>query len=134
MNAEGPAVRPTRQRAAISALLDRTEDFRTAQEIHDQLRRNGDSIGLTTVYRTLQALADSGAVDVLRTATGEAMYRRCATAGHHHHLVCRQCGTTVEIKDPAAESWIRKVAERHRFSELSHTVDIFGLCRVCSAR
>ena len=105
MNRQAPAVRSTRQRAAVSTLLGRIEDFRTAQEIHEELRRNGDSIGLTTVYRSLQALADTGEVDVLRTASGEAMYRRCATATHHHHLVCRRCGTTVEIEGPAVESW-----------------------------
>ena len=134
MNRQAPAVRSTRQRAAVSALLNRIEDFRTAQEIHEELRRNGDSIGLTTVYRTLQTLADSGEVDVLRTASGEAMYRRCASLAHHHHLVCRQCGTTVEIEGPAVESWTRQVAERHGFSEVSHTLDVFGLCSACSAR
>ena len=91
-------VRATRQRAAVSALLDRLDDFRSAQDIHEELRRSGDGIGLTTVYRTLQTLADSGEVDVLRTASGEAVYRRCASAHHHHHLVCRRCGATVEIE------------------------------------
>ena len=85
-------LRSTRQRAAVSALLDRLDDFRSAQEIHEELRRTGEGIGLTTVYRTLQTLADGGEVDVLRTGTGEAVYRRCATADHHHHLVCRRCG------------------------------------------
>jgi Fur family ferric uptake transcriptional regulator len=134
MNRQAPAVRSTRQRAAVSALLSRIEDFRTAQEIHEELRRNGDSIGLTTVYRSLQALADTGEVDVLRAASGEAMYRRCATATHHHHLVCRRCGTTVEIEGPAVESWTRQVAERNGFAEVSHTLDVFGLCSACSAR
>ena len=64
------AVRATRQRAAVSAMLDRLDDFRSAQEIHDQLRRAGEGIGLTTVYRSLQALADGGEVDVLRTGSG----------------------------------------------------------------
>ena len=74
------AVGATRQRAAVSAMLDRLDDFRSAQEIHDQLRRAGEGIGLTTVYRSLQALADGGEVDVLRTGSGEAVYRRCASA------------------------------------------------------
>lgn len=125
--------RSTRQRAAVSALLDRTEDFRSAQELHEQLRRAGEGIGLTTVYRTLQGLADAGEVDVLRTDSGESVYRRCASADHHHHLLCRRCGTAVEIEGPAVESWAQKVAEAHGFSELSHTVEIFGLCRECSA-
>ena len=64
------AMRATRQRAAVSGLLDRVADFRSAQEIHEELRRVGEGIGLTTVYRTLQALADAGEVDVLRTGTG----------------------------------------------------------------
>lgn len=128
-------VRATRQRAAVSALLDRLDGFRSAQEIHEELRRTGEGIGLTTVYRTLQALADSGEVDVLRTGTGsgEAVYRRCATEDHHHHLVCRRCGATVEIEGPAVETWAQRVADAHGFSDLSHTVEIFGLCRECSA-
>ena len=124
--------RATRQRAAVSALLDRTVDFRSAQEIHEQLRRAGEGIGLTTVYRTLQGLAEAGQVDVLRTDSGESVYRRCTTVEHHHHLVCRRCGTAVEIEGPDVESWAQRVAEAHGFSEPSHTVEIFGLCRECS--
>ncbi len=125
------AVRSTRQRAAVSALLDRLDDFRSAQEIHEELRRTGDGIGLTTVYRTLQTLADGGEVDVLRTASGEAVYRRCATDEHHHHLVCRRCGSAEEIEGPAVESWAQNIAETHGYTELSHTVEIFGLCGHC---
>jgi len=125
--------RATRQRAAVSQLLDRLSDFRSAQEIHEELRRSGEGIGLTTVYRALQTLADGGQVDVLRTASGEAVYRRCDTAEHHHHLVCRRCGTAVEIEGPAVESWAQRVADEHGFTEPSHTVEIFGLCRECTA-
>ena len=128
------ALRATRQRAAVSALLDRLDDFRSAQEIHEELRRIGEGIGLTTVYRTLQTLADGGEVDVLRTGTGEAVYRRCDTADHHHHLVCRRCGYTVEIEGPDVESWAQRVADSHGFVELSHTAEIFGLCKDCGTR
>jgi len=126
-------LRSTRQRAAVSSLLDRLDDFRSAQEIHEELRRAGEGIGLTTVYRTLQTLADGGEVDVLRTASGEAVYRRCESAEHHHHLVCRRCGTAVEIEGPAVETWAQKIADTHGFTELSHTVEIFGLCRTCGS-
>ena len=128
------AQRSTRQRAAVSAMLDVLSEFRSAQEIHEELRRTGDGIGLTTVYRTLQTLADAGEVDVLRTGSGEAVYRRCTTADHHHHLVCRSCGLTVEIDGPAVETWAKRVAEQHGFSELSHTAEIFGLCSSCSSQ
>ena len=79
-------VRATRQRAAISALLENLDDFRSAQELHDELRRRGEGIGLTTVYRTLQAMAASGLVDTLRTDTGESVYRRCSDAVSYTHL------------------------------------------------
>ncbi|WP_084721701.1 Fur family transcriptional regulator [Rhodococcus marinonascens] len=123
-------VRATKQRSAISALLDDLDEFRSAQELHDELRKRGEGIGLTTVYRTLQTLADAGTVDVLRIDTGESVYRRCST-GHHHHLVCRACGYTVEVEGPTVEQWSQSVAEANDFSDVSHTVEIFGLCRDC---
>lgn len=103
-------VRATKQRSAISALLDDIEEFRSAQELHDELRKRGEGIGLTTVYRTLQTLADAGTVDVLRTDTGESVYRRCSS-GHHHHLVCRACGYTVEVEGPTVEQWSQSIAD-----------------------
>ena len=127
-----PGQRATRQRAAIADLLDELTDFRSAQEIHEELRRRGDGIGLTTVYRTLQALADAGEIDVLRTGTGEASYRRCSEH-HHHHLVCRRCGKTVEVEGPAVEHWAERVALQHGFAEVSHTVEILGVCADCRA-
>lgn len=124
------APRATRQRAAVSSALDDLDDFRSAQEIHDVLRHRGDNVGLSTVYRTLQALADGGEVDVLRTDDGESVYRRCST-GHHHHLVCRDCGRTVEVAGPAVERWADKVAAEHGFTDVSHTLEVFGTCDTC---
>jgi Fur family transcriptional regulator, ferric uptake regulator len=123
--------RPTRQRRAVAAALQSFDDFRSAQDIHDLLRRAGDNVGLSTVYRTLQALADGGEVDVLRAEDGEALYRRCSER-HHHHLVCRACGRTVEVAGPTVETWADAVASEHGFSEVSHTLEIFGTCPSCS--
>jgi len=123
-------LRLTRQRAAVSAALDSIDDFRSAQELHDLLKRRGDAVGLATVYRTLQALADAGEIDVLRTDDGEAIYRRCSS-GHHHHLVCRECGRTVEVEGPAVERWAAAIARQHGFSDVSHTIEVFGTCADC---
>lgn len=128
----GTAVRSTRQRAAISALLENVDEFRSAQELHDELRRRGEGIGLTTVYRTLQSLATAGHLDTLRTDTGESVYRRCSQH-HHHHLVCRVCGSTVEVQGGAAEAWAAEVAVENGFSDVSHTIEIFGVCGDCTA-
>ncbi|MGH3832401.1 MAG: Fur family transcriptional regulator [Pseudonocardiaceae bacterium] len=131
--APGQAQRPrsTRQRTAVSRLLDDTDGFRSAQEIHEKLRHRGEGVGLTTVYRTLQALAETGEIDVLRTTSGEALYRRCS-AHHHHHLVCRHCGRTVEVEGPTVELWAEQVADDHGFTDIDHTVEISGRCADCA--
>ncbi len=125
--------RATRQRAAVRLLLESTDDFRSAQDLHAQLRTAGEAVGLTTVYRTLQQLADSGEVDVLRTDEGEAVYRRCSDT-HHHHLVCRDCGRTIEVEGPAVERWAQTVAGEHGFVDAAHTVEIFGTCASCAGQ
>ena len=124
--------RPTRQRAAVEALLVDIDDFNSAQNLHARLRAQGQAVGLATVYRTLQAMATDGEVDMLRTVDGEAVYRRCST-GHHHHLVCRSCGRTVEVEGPAVESWADKVSAEHGFSNVRHTLEIIGTCSDCKA-
>jgi Fur family ferric uptake transcriptional regulator len=122
--------RRTRQRAAVDEVLAGRPEFRTAQEIHDELRHRGDRVGLTTVYRTLQTMTDAGELDAIRTADGETAYRRCST-GHHHHLVCRRCGRTVEVFGPAVENWANAVAVENGFREVSHDLEIFGTCDRC---
>ena len=128
-----PGVRTTRQRTAVAEVLSTVDGFRSAQELHDLLRKEGASVGLTTVYRHLQALADVGQIDRLRTDDGEAVYRRCPTAAHHHHLVCRGCGRSVEVEGPEVEAWASAVASEHGFTEVSHTVEVFGTCGTCAS-
>lgn len=126
--------RMTRQRSAVTEVLADTEDFRSAQQLHETLRSRGHGIGLATVYRTLQSLADGGEVDVLRTTDGEAVYRRCARREHHHHLICRGCGATVEIEGPGVEAWAAQVGAAHGFEEIEHVVELWGTCARCAAR
>lgn len=128
---ESTGRRPTRQRAAVTETLSEIDDFTSAQSLHERLRTKGASVGLATVYRTLQTMASDGEVDVLRTDEGEAVYRRCST-GHHHHLVCRGCGRTVEVEGPAVERWAARVAQDHGFTDVEHTVELFGRCAECS--
>jgi Fur family ferric uptake transcriptional regulator len=123
--------RPTRQQAAVADLLGRSDDFLSAQAVHARLRDTGEPVGLATVYRTLQAMAEAGAVDVLRTDDGESVYRSCSTH-HHHHLVCRTCGRTVEVEGPAVEQWTDRVAREHGFSGVTHSLEIYGTCADCA--
>jgi len=123
--------RQTRQRAEILDLLEDVDEFRSAQQLHEMLRARGSSVGLATVYRAVQSLSEHGDVDVLRTEDGESVYRRCEQRSHHHHLVCRSCGATVEVEGPVVEKWTRSVAAAHGYSDVSHTLEIFGTCNSC---
>lgn len=119
--------RTSSKRTAIVGVLEESADFRSAQDIHEELRRSGPKVGLATVYRTLQAMQATGEVDALRGDSGEVTYRSCSQT-HHHHLVCRECGKAVEVEGPAVERWADTTAAEHGFSDVSHTVEIFGIC------
>jgi Fur family ferric uptake transcriptional regulator len=127
-----PRQRVTRQQLALEQLLAASTDFRSAQDLHAQLRAGGARVGLTTVYANLRGLAESGAVDTLRTDAGETLFRRCESGAHHHHLVCRQCGRTVEVAGPAVERWADQVARAEGFVDVRHTVEIVGTCAACA--
>jgi Fur family transcriptional regulator, ferric uptake regulator len=124
------APRATPQRQAVLDALTGAEDFRSAQQVHELMSARGSRVGLATVYRTLALYADHGLVDVLRSEDGEAIYRRCSET-HHHHLVCRACGATVEVEGPAVERWTSAIAAEHGFADLSHTLEIVGTCAAC---
>lgn len=131
MTSTEPQPRPTRQRLAVARVVETFDDFRSAQQIHALLTDQGETVGLATVYRALQRMAEAGEVDTLRTEEGELTYRRCSDT-HHHHLVCRACGATFEIEGPAVERWADKVAREHGFTEVSHSLEIFGTCADCA--
>ncbi|GLY18066.1 transcriptional repressor [Kineosporia rhizophila] len=124
--------RETKQRVAVSAALDEVNEFVSAQQLHTILREGGDGVGLATVYRTLQQLAEDGEVDVLKSTDNESMYRRCSR-GHHHHLLCRSCRRTVEVESPSIEKWAQKVAAANGFADVDHVVEITGICAECQA-
>ena len=127
----GTRVIRTRQAEAIAAVLDRLTGFCSAQQIHAALRERGEKVGLTTVYRHLQALSETGRIDAIRDSSGETLYRRCQTGTHHHHLTCRVCGRSVEVEGSAVERWADEVARKAGFTEVGHTVELFGLCPDC---
>ena len=127
-------VRSTRQKRALSAVLAETDRFRSAQELHAALRTHGEHVGLTTVYQQLRALAVAGQIDSLRAESGELLYRRCDTPKHHHHLVCRVCGRTVEVEDTVVWRWAETVAAEAGFVDVDHSLEFSGTCADCAHR
>lgn len=127
-----PQERSTRQKRALAAVLEASDGFLSAQELHAELQAQGENVALTTVYNQVRALADAGELDSLRTDDGEARYRRCASDDHHHHLVCRRCGTAVEVEGPQVERWATDTGKQHGFTDVTHTVEIIGTCPTCA--
>jgi Fur family ferric uptake transcriptional regulator len=127
--------RATKQGDAVRDALNAAGGFRSAQDVYAALRTTGEAVGLSTVYRHLQSLVDTGVVDVIHTPEGEATYRYCGDTGegHHHHLVCRRCGRTEEVEGRVVERWAGEVAERHGYVDVDHTVELFGTCTTCAS-
>ena len=125
------ASRITRQGQAVLGIVGRSDNFRSAQDIYAELRAAGETVGLTTVYRHLALLTDDGRLDSLQTADGELVYRRCHSSHHHHHVVCRQCGRGSEVELPDLEQWAESTAHALGYSDVTHTVEIFGTCAIC---
>ena len=121
--------RRTEQRQAIVDALKRSDRAVTAQELHAELH----GVGLATVYRNLQRLAEEGDADTLRRDSGELAFLLCE-GGHHHHLSCRVCGRVERIQDCRLDDWARSVAEEHRFAEVEHRAELVGVCAACSNR
>lgn len=122
-------VRQTRQKDAIRDALNGCDEFLSAQELHRKLEDRGEHIGLATVYRQLNALAEAGRADTVRL-DGQQLFRLCGDDGHHHHLVCTNCGKTVEIESPS-ESWLKGISDKYGFTIERHTLEVFGLCEDC---
>jgi Fur family ferric uptake transcriptional regulator len=128
-----PQERSTRQKRALAAVLEASDGFLSAQELRTELQAQGENVALTTVYNQVRALADAGELDALRGDDGETRYRRCASAEHHHHLVCRDCGSAIEVEGPEVERWAAKTGMEHGFVDVTHTVEVLGTCPNCAS-
>lgn len=125
--------RLTPQRLMTLAALEAGEDHLTAEEVYAHVRTRYPHVNLSTIYRNLELLQWLGLVTETDLGGGQVKYH-LAEKGHHHHLVCRRCGTTLELGEevflPVREAILREQGFR---AELSHFA-IFGRCRQCQER
>lgn len=131
MTAAGPRPRRTAQKAAVWRALEQHDGFISPQDLHQRLEEAGISVGIATVYRHLNALAESGDADTIPVSGGQ-LFRACEPHSHHHHLVCEICGTAVDIDAPD-EGWFLAIAQAHGFTVNRHILEIFGRCPQCHA-
>lgn len=112
------------RRAVIDAVAAQERSF-TVVDVFERARRKEPTIGLATVYRTVELLREAGSVRQLAGA-----YVRCHS-GHHHHLVCVSCGAVEETELCGAPS-AAVLQRRHGFRAQSHDLDVYGLCARCA--
>jgi Fur family ferric uptake transcriptional regulator len=124
-------LRATPQRVSVlDELLNEPNDV-TAQQLYDRLRQRGNRIGMATVYRTLDALADARIIEPLAHFRDALCYRVCRE-GHHHHLVCSECHSIVELRDCDLEEPLATAAAAHGFVATSHHLEVTGVCAACA--
>jgi Fur family ferric uptake transcriptional regulator len=124
--------RQGRARLAIIDLLATQSCALTALDIEAELRGGEERVGLATVYRTLELLADLKLVARLDTGQGIARYEPLLPSGeHHHHLVCDRCGRVIPFDDDDLEATMERVARRVRFEVAEHDVVLHGACGSC---
>ncbi|MFE6775152.1 Fur family transcriptional regulator [Streptomyces sp. NPDC057702] len=125
--------RVTAQRTAVLRAVANCPEFLSARQLHARLAAEGVAIGLTTVYRSVHALARRGLLDVVRDGAGGRRYRHRPAAGHRHYLICRHCGRSRSVDAEAVEEWADGVGERTGFSAVEHTLELTGVCADCGA-
>ena len=124
-------LRPTPQRVSVLDELFHEPNDVTAQQLYERLRRRGGRIGLATVYRTLDRLAEAGVIEPLAHFRDVRCYRVCRE-GHHHHLVCSECHSVAELRDCELEQPLARAAAEHGFLATGHHLEVTGVCRACA--
>ncbi|GGU74475.1 transcriptional repressor [Streptomyces albospinus] len=119
--------RNTQQRTVVVQALIRTEGFVGAQALHNGLAAAGSPVGLSTVYRTLTALADVGRADMVRDTNGERFFRYRPGPDHRHYLICTQCGLSRPVDSGPIEEWADGIARNSGFANVRHTVVVWGV-------
>jgi Fur family ferric uptake transcriptional regulator len=123
--------RPTRQRTTVLQALVAADGFVSAQVLHAGLLSSGARVGLSTIYRTLTALANAGRADTVRDQTGERMFRYRPGVDHRHYLICRECGLSLPVDSSLVENWADHVGTASGFAEVQHTIELTGTCDTC---
>jgi Fur family transcriptional regulator, ferric uptake regulator len=118
-------------RRLVVELLGRQDCCLSAQEIHDTLRASGGRVGIASVYRALDGMDELGLVQRVDLGDGVARYEPAHDEGHHHHLVCDDCGKVEPFEDAALESAIERVAGGRGYAVAAHDVVLRGACEDC---
>jgi Fur family ferric uptake transcriptional regulator len=121
----------TAQRELILEVFLRTEEHLSSEDLYRLVQREDPAIGQTTVYRTLKLLTDAGLAREVRFGDGRTRYEHNYKHPHHDHMICTECGKTIEFFSADLEKLQDKIAARHEFEITNHTLRMFGYCSDC---
>jgi Fur family ferric uptake transcriptional regulator len=124
----------TRQRQAVLDALARARGFLSAQAVHARLSAGGERIALSTVYRALRVLAETGHIDTVPDDSGAQLFHVATGSSPGHYLRCRRCGHWTAIDATAADQWARATAAGHGYTDVHLFVELTGICPDCRAR
>ena len=133
LKATGFKITPQR-RAIIEVLIENESSHMSSEEIYDKVRVNCPEIGLATVYRTMQLLDEINGISKLNLDDGCIRYEinvEGEDVHHHHHLICRDCGAIIEVKEDLLESIEATVENNYNFQIKHHDLKFYGLCSNC---
>ncbi len=119
----------TRSQELILTLLKTLKRSISAQDIYLELRNSDHSMGLATVYRSLDVLKREGVIQVRTLTNGESIYS--AIQEDQHHLTCLECGVSIPINECPVHQLEQELQKSHTFKIYYHTLEFFGLCDRC---
>ena len=121
----------TPHRQLILDIFLEHEGHRSAEDIYRVVREKDPRVGYTTVYRTMKILADCGLARPIDLADGITRYEHLYNHEHHDHMICMQCGNSIEFYRPEIETLQDEASVQLGFKVLDHKLQIYGLCRDC---
>ena len=131
---KGVGLKHTGQRDTILRTFLETHEHLSTEELHQLVKRRDARIGFTTVYRTLKLLAECGLASEVAFNDGVTRYEHQYNRRIHHHMVCTECGSSVEFFSPEIEKVEREIGRKHRYLTTSHTFQVYGLCGDCQKK
>jgi len=124
--------RATTPRRVVGELIAEENGHFTAADLLARAAHQKVKVGRATIFRTLDLLADQGSLERIDLPSGEHAYVACEPARHHHHVVCRACGTSAEVADSGLQDVEREMRAQTGFTIESHRLELFGLCPACT--
>ncbi|MGD0823151.1 MAG: Fur family transcriptional regulator [Terriglobales bacterium] len=124
-------LKQTEQRNAILRTFLETREHLSTDELHRLVKKTDPRIGFTTVYRTLKLLAGCGLASEVAFHDGIARYEHQYNRRSHHHMVCTECGASVEFFSEKVGEIEQEIGRKHHYVTTRHTFQIYGVCEEC---